>query len=180
MPLAASYTFLELRTLDRDGPCRLPFWVDPLEFRINGELWLAQVANEEIVFQRDGHVVHATIGQEVELSQARARVVDLRLLPPFWLVALSPELGGKSWPISRGETLIGRPGKRHNRVALTHPSVSRTHATIAVDVAGGSLRSDSEALTAVNGEPLKPGRVVELSAGDILQLGELHLSWQKE
>ncbi len=180
VPLAPIQLFLELRTVDRFGAHRLPFWTELLEFPINGETWTATLDGGEVLFQGPQEEVRTGLEQECRLREGRARVVDLRSLPRFWLVALSPELHHHSWPVLQGDTTIGRAGRRRNAVVFTDLSVSRTHATIKVCLDQISLCCESEALTAVNSRVLTPLESVPLHPNDVLQLGEFHFRLEPE
>jgi len=78
------------------------------------------------------------------------------------------DASGREHPIRPGRNAVGRDGD----IALPDPRVSRKHAAITLE--GGRLTLEdvgSTNGTTVNGEPLPPGRSVELHAGDTVAFG---------
>ena len=172
--------YMELRIASRAGINRLPFSSDRIEFKVDSRTWACSLAGSVVRFECEADSLSTTIGEEIVLDKARVRVVDRRTAPPFWLISLSPDLELRTWPIESGQTLIGRPGKRNNNIVLSHPSISRAHATIEANQGGAVLQADSAVMTALNGTPLAPSDSRKLSTNDILQLGDFHFRWETE
>lgn len=179
VPLAPAFAFLELRLIDEEGERYLPFLSERLEFRLGAqECWVELHKDALILHHRESRPLQ--LDQNVKLEGGSLRVVDLRTLPPFWLVGLSPQLNRKRWPVEPGECLLGRAGKRLNNVLLNHPSISRAHARIQLVGIKAKFQAESGALSAINGQQVSQGQTLELIPNDVLQLGELHLRWERE
>lgn len=189
-PLLPGVPFLELRVSGASGARAWPFTSHPLRFRLaegapEAADWTVEMRSDHrLHFCPDGAppAVHIRlIGQELTLGAERLVVVDLRTLPPYRLVAMSPELNFRGWPLADGHHLIGRAGRRANAVTLTDASVSRTHARLEIQERTARLVAEAQgALTAVNGETLHPDAARELQPNDILQIGDLLFRWERE
>lgn len=172
---------LELRIQEGSGVRRLPLQSPSLEFLVDQTPWSVTFADGGLMFRRGDAVLLGDLGQEVVLGEhARARVVDLDLLPPFWLISLSPDLPHQSWPVLHGVCTIGRPGKRSNTISLGHRSISRAHACITVEGGKAILKSESPAFTAVNNQAVAFESTVELQPNDVLRFGDYLLRWEQE
>jgi DNA-binding SARP family transcriptional activator len=179
--LAPTATFLEARIVDEQGARHLPFLSDTLEFQFCGSRAALNLRPSGMVMFHLGteeREIH--LDEVVQREGGRLSVVDLRTLPPYWLMGLSPELHGKRWPVQYGCTKLGRKGSRQNDIVLAHRSISRSHASIHTSSSGSFLEAESSALSAINSKPLKPQQRVDLSSQDLLQLGEWHFRWEKE
>lgn len=168
--------------MEASGMRRLPYRTPFLEFPVDQSTWTVTFEDGGLMYRSGDAVLLASLGEEVALGeQARARMVDLGALPPFWLVALSPDLQNQSWPVPGGVSTIGRPGKRANAVSLSHRSISRAHASITVESGGKAfLRSESKAYTAINNQPVAFESSAELQPNDVLRLGDFLLRWERE
>ena len=116
-------------------------------------------------------------GQAVGLAEFKPG--DVLTLGPHTLrlVALAPPAfleqygSGQIFMLGPGDTTIGRPGRRANRVELEDKTISRSHATISRDFV---LQAESEhSLCQVNGETVSAGASRQLADGDLVGLGKL-------
>lgn len=180
IPLAPAFGFLELSINDKQGRRVLPFLTNQLEFQVNGQDCRLEVAKGEVHLGTGAEQQTLALGVELPIAGGTLQVVDLRTLPPYWLVGLSEEVRERRWAFHEGDNLIGRAGKRVNHATLSHPSISRAHAKITVQTSRVKLVVQSSALTALDNQQLKQGQNAELSPGQVLQLGELHFRWKKE
>lgn len=154
-----------------DRVTRLPLeseWL--VELQGEGKLRLVVGAEEKLV----------RLGERFQLAGAEGRVVDVRTLPPYSLILLEDGVRARRWEFESGLVRIGRPGRRDNEVALSHKSVSRTHASLCLSESAAQLEVESQALTALNGEKLLPGSVHNLYHGDRIQFGECTFVWVQE
>lgn len=174
-------SFLELRIQEGQNIRHLPFLGDVVPFVLNGEACEVALGSDLRLSIKEPNGEHFIGLDDVTIIQgASLQVIDRRTLPPFWVVGLSAEIQGRRWPVNGGDNLIGRPGARTNQIPLAHPSVSRTHARISIKSSQAEFQAESKALSALNGEKIRPGQRVTLSPNDLLQIGEWHLRWQRE
>ncbi|MFN8610624.1 MAG: BTAD domain-containing putative transcriptional regulator [Vulcanimicrobiota bacterium] len=133
-----------------------------------------QVVSEPLY--KDGELIRSgrlEVGAGLEYCGHRLRLWDAGQELAY-LKGYSSPYSGEIWPLPEGEHPLGRPGQRPNAIQLDHPTVSRKHATIAVQAGRPQLLAESATNpVCVGGQPIEPGRWVELKEGDLLEIGDL-------
>lgn len=181
-----AHNYLELQVL-REGQqeFRFPFIHSVIDFSQDTSgafgpetAWSAELKDElvELVNSADGTRLSLIVNDSVEVDGARIWLLDVRTPPVGMLHGVTAPFAGRSWSIGSQQTWLGRQGKRLNHIELSHPTISRTHATFLPDKHGRVLllAEASGAPTSVNGQEVKSGETQTLSNGDLLGFGKLH------
>ena len=151
-----------------------------LQFKLQQQQVSFRNLSEEPLY-KDGQLVKAgrlELGACLEHCGHRVRLWD-NARSPAYLKGYSAPYSGEIWPLGEGEYALGRPGQRENAISLDHPTVSRKHATIAWRSSHYQLLAESATNpVCVGGQRLEPGQWVDLSDGDLLEVGELVLRFQ--
>lgn len=179
---------LELHVRSRDGSTAVvPFHRNILEhdFGQGQKLRFSYAPGQEVLFRtlapgepvyKDGQAAPSgrfEVGSFLEFAGHRVLLWDAGQ-PAAYLKGYSAPYSGEIWPLEGGQNAIGRPGKRANAIQLDHPTVSREHAIIAVEDGKHRLLAESGTnLVCVAGIPVEPTTVVDLSHGDLIEIGDL-------
>lgn len=180
---------LELHLRSRDGSTTVvPFHRHVLEHDFGqgqklrftcaaggGEVLFRTLAPGELVY-KDGQALPSgrfEVGSFLEFAGHRVLLWDAGQ-PAAYLKGYSAPYSGEIWPLESGPNAIGRPGRRANAIQLDHPTVSREHATILVQDGKHRLLAESGTNpVCVAGVTVEPGSLVELTHGDLIEVGAL-------
>ena len=157
-------------TLECDlGPAQIRFTL------AGGQVQFRNLTAAEAVY-KDGQVVVSgklEVGSFLECQGSRLLLWDHGQSTAY-LKGYSAPYSGDIWPLPPGQHPVGRPGRRQNSINLDHPTVSREHATLFCQDGKYSLKAESATNPVwVGGVSAAPGQIVELTPGDLLEIGDL-------
>ena len=175
------HTSLELYVRGVDGATQvLPFHRAQIEVAGIKFLFAGGIVRfeSEIEVYQDGSSVGQgvlAVGSSLELKGVRILLWD-QARSKAYLKGYSAQYSERVWPLDEGIFSIGRQGRRENQILLDHPTVSREHATLYCQDGRYRLLAESNTNPVlVGGNRVAPGQSVNLSPGDLIEIGELVL-----